>query len=648
MKGIKLTPFLLFVMLLVVLVFAMIFGSYMNPIVENMVNSGLSSSWKPVTTGSVAQYNNGAELDTIIPPSDDKQGVFYDTQNGSVIIAQDVASSSFTVLPRDSMGVPETVDNDSNIVKTNIDNVDAPWTYVMDNNVNENISVLYAPNKANTLVILIDNDSNQIKQVFKSSKGISTSILPVNLDTGILNNVNTNEYSKSGLKERIRLKLNGKKIDATKIAKDLFYSDKEGIIVGKADIEQALKSSDHFKDGLTRLNTDESLILGALIDESNLLNVVIVKEPGSGIYKLASSTTIPYSYPDGNPNDSASITVTTGDDSASGAAGAAGAAGASGSNGSNGSNGSAPGTDVNLCPRVVSDVNSESKCDDSDYIRRTEIVPPVCPMCPSYTAQASTCNLSIDKNGEMVDCTGKKYQPSQGVYGASPGTFDGSLGSSVENVVDDIADVTKTGITETGDVLNQTVDTAGNIVDKTVDTAGDVVDKTLDTAGDVVDKTVDSAGNVLDKTVDSAGNVLNKTVDSAGNLLGGVGDTLGDVASGLGQGLSGLGQGASGVIQGVSSDVAGLGGNIIDSTTGLIKDTGSGFMQLTEQQQQFMLQQQQMAQQGQGMMPQGYGGMPQQGYGGMPQQGYGYSYPQQCANNESNFMPITSDFSQFT
>jgi hypothetical protein len=657
MKGIKLTPFLLFVMLLVVLVFAMIFGSYMKPVLENMENSGETSTWNNVNEDiTVTAYNGNDKLYTIFPIIAGKNGYFFDGNNGSVIVTNDLTNSSdFTLLTRDSSGVPVTSENELETAPSQLIKTSSPWTYVDTAN---NFSILYCPNDANTLIIVIDNANNRIKQVFKSSKGISTTILPSNLDTAVKNNNNKRDYSTAGSQENVDITINGNTVQATKIAKQVFYSDEKGIVVGTPD--NTLKASKDFKTGVTRLSTDNILVIGCLIDDNSLLIVIIVKETDSAVYEVASSNYKQYTYVDGNPNDSASVTVTTGSGSDS----------SSGSSGSGSGSGSSPGSgaNVNLCPNSgYSGSGSGSKCDDSDYIKKTEIVPPVCPMCPSFSANASTCNLSIDSNGEIIDCNGKKYQPSDFVSGASPATFGGSLGSSIENVSDDIADIATTGITEAGDVLKGTVDTAGDVVDKTLDTAGEALDTTVDAAGNVVDKTLDTAGNVVDKTLDTASGALDTTVDAAGNIIGGVGDTIGDVASGLGQGLSGLGQGASEMVQGVSSNVADLGGNVIDSTTGLIRDTGSGFMQLSQQQQQQMLQQQQqMGQQG-GMMPQaqgyGQGGMmPQaQGYGqgGMMPQGYGqggmmpqgqggYSYPQQCANNESNFMPITSDFSQFT
>jgi len=56
---------------------------------------------------------------------------------------------------------------------------------------------------------------------------------------------------------------------------------------------------------------------------------------------------------------------------------------------------------------------------------------------------------------------------------------------------------------------------AANLANNTVNAAGNIVGKTVDTAGNIINRTFDTAGNIVDKTFDAAGNVVNTT----GNLL---------------------------------------------------------------------------------------------------------------------------------
>jgi hypothetical protein len=122
----------------------------------------------------------------------------------------------------------------------------------------------------------------------------------------------------------------------------------------------------------------------------------------------------------------------------------------------------------------------------NDYLLKTQIVPPVCPACPG-------CSGSVCTN-----CGGS---------GGSGTKTAGQQSLAFDN---------KTVVGATGNLVANTVDTAGNVVNKTVDVAGNVVGKTLDTAGNVVGKTFDTAGNIVGKTFDAAGNLLGSTADRLG------------------------------------------------------------------------------------------------------------------------------------
>jgi hypothetical protein len=63
--------------------------------------------------------------------------------------------------------------------------------------------------------------------------------------------------------------------------------------------------------------------------------------------------------------------------------------------------------------------------------------------------------------------------------------------------------------------------------------ATNLAGKTLDTAGNIVNKTVDTAGNIVNKTFDTAGNIVDKTFDAAGNVVNTTGGLLQSAGSGL-------------------------------------------------------------------------------------------------------------------
>ena len=63
--------------------------------------------------------------------------------------------------------------------------------------------------------------------------------------------------------------------------------------------------------------------------------------------------------------------------------------------------------------------------------------------------------------------------------------------------------------------------------------ATNLAGKTLDTAGNIVNKTVDTAGNIVNRTFDAAGNIVDKTFDAAGNAVNTTGGLLQSAGSGL-------------------------------------------------------------------------------------------------------------------
>jgi hypothetical protein len=63
--------------------------------------------------------------------------------------------------------------------------------------------------------------------------------------------------------------------------------------------------------------------------------------------------------------------------------------------------------------------------------------------------------------------------------------------------------------------------------------ATNLAGKTLDTAGNIVNKTVDTAGNIVNRTFDAAGNIVDKTFDAAGNVVNTTGGLLQSAGSGL-------------------------------------------------------------------------------------------------------------------
>ena len=144
----------------------------------------------------------------------------------------------------------------------------------------------------------------------------------------------------------------------------------------------------------------------------------------------------------------------------------------------------------------------------SDYLLKTQIVPPVCPACPACPNAGGSCvncggkggSGTLYGGGSLADVNG----PSSGIA---------SLGQSAGSAIQGTASALGNAALGTGIV-------AGSVVNNTVDTAGKIVGKTLDTAGNIVGGTVGTAGNIIGGTVGAASNLIQSAGSGVTNLLG--------------------------------------------------------------------------------------------------------------------------------
>lgn len=682
MKGIRLTPFLLFLILLLVLVVAMIFGYRSNSVLENM-ETGNTGDWMVTNSTPIENYYNNRTLDEVLSSSGSAEGYYFDPNNGNIVVSSGANSSTFTVLTRSSNGKPTTVTSsypeNTKSSASEITSMATPWSYQSNN-----MSLLYCPYQTSTFIVLIDNSTDNILAVFKNTNGQSYSLSMSDLaggqSTGITTNADLSLYSQLGVPQNDNIQVNGEAMKVVKIQNDVYYSKQQGVIVGSPGdfSDQSISSS--FQNGVSKQNNQGGsiMVLSVMIDSEHVLVAIVVKNNGN--YQVASSNIVAQKAGSQDAgDDSFSITLKTEGDNGS----LEGLVGSNGSNGSNSSSKNSSGkssssssdkckeddddedekpcyskhSKANDTPKSKCSLESKSKCDDDEYIRKTEIVPPVCPACPT-----TNCPLSVNSNGEIVDCTGKKIDmgqvqgANQGSFSSSPESWAGAVGGTAEQTVKSAGDTIQTGLKEAGD----TVQTGLQV-------AAPAVETTVKTAGSALENTVDQAGDALDKAFDTVGGAFNTTVGGVENIAGGIGQGLEDAGSGATSLLKDAGSG----VGDVAKDVVGFGNNVVNQTAGLIGGAGSGALEYAERGQQLeydkMLQQQQQqqaqGQPGQGQQGYGYqqsGYVPQQGYG-YPQQGFAYGQPQQCCYNQqptqgysyprscsSNFMPITNDFSQFT
>ena len=612
MGSIKLTPFVLFLILLLVLVVAMIFGYKTNLVVEG--NTANSASWNSSLGYGYNEYSPTA-IDIIYDDEVFNGGttkILFDPVTKNIIVPNPTGYSQFT---RDGKGIVSnvTTTGDVDTAPTSSGNSakTAPWSSAIDD-----LNILYSPSGTATVVIVIKpatatNETDQILAIFRNDDGGSHTFTPSPPDTGLSSVTSSaNLYKNPSDTTFDKITIDSDETQVLNMVPGVYWSKTSGICVKTGS--SSYDVSTDYKDGVSKqVSENNVLVITSMVTsagDSIILSNIITRSTGSTITPMYEISSVGFN------SDVMNTNITTFFVKGASPGASPGSGSGSGSN------------DSDFESRLLSILSKmepgstspspSTKCDDPRYMLKTEVIPPVCPACPACPA-SSGCNLSINTNGEIVDCNGKKYTPDE-LYKAagSPGTWAGAAAETA----DSIGDVAETGLKETGDVLGKTVDAAGNTITKTADTAG----------------------NLVTTTVDTAGNIVNKTVGTAADLAS-------ELASGIGKGISDAGSGLKDLVTDAGS-----------GAKDLVTGAGSGLMELSENQKKMYQQQQQgyPQQQQQGypqQQQQGYPQQQQQGYPQQQQQGYSYGYQQpvysnyqSCSGDGSNYMPITNDFSQFS
>lgn len=190
----------------------------------------------------------------------------------------------------------------------------------------------------------------------------------------------------------------------------------------------------------------------------------------------------------------------------------------------------------------------EDKSDD-DYIRKTQIVPPVCPSCPS----CPSCPKNGSVGGICTNCGGNggsgtlQMDGSSTVKDVSPATATAAPTVSVPPSTESSATLAQ----RAGNALEQTVESTGNVATKAITTTGDV----LKTTGGEVSSLVRSAGS---GTVDILKSTASGTKDILKSTGAGTADLLKSTASGATDLLKSAGSGAVGLLKSTGTGAASM------------------------------------------------------------------------------------------
>ena len=250
---------------------------------------------------------------------------------------------------------------------------------------------------------------------------------------------------------------------------------------------------------------------------------------------------------------------------------------------------------------------SQNTINTNDYMLKTQIVPPVCPSCPSTcmnTAINGTVNTPTANGGNV------SVPQNNGNVISNSSYYSNNVGNTVSN-----------GVQYSNNVLNNAVNTSGNIANNAINTTSTLLTSGASGATNLVKSGATGAVDLVESGASGATNLVKSGASGAVNL----------VESGA--------TGAVNLLKSAGSGAVGLIDNTVDKTTNVLNNLVSG------------------GNRG------GSGGNTSAYYGGtnLPVgNGYSapgfsqgappidnYSYYGALPNKGSNYIPITADFSAF-
>jgi len=614
----KISPLILFLILLIVLVVSVIFGNMLN--MEGFIS--FAQSKNSSETIIIPQYSSTTNVYKLY------DNIFVDNNNANLIEVDsttygnstsgntDLTGTSITnvyVTSRDAdtqsyasivtNGVVSAVNIDKSLINTKATSYNS-FSYQTQSTNTDKYSVLYIPWDTNTYIHVIDNTTNTNKGTFLFGSGsVMDQILYTNSVISITNSVADTDP------------------DINKLVKDTVYDSNKYLYKLSANVKYdisnsnlVLQQSDSSRIIYDRSNRSHTISTGNIsesaknvIASNTVVNVgynswVVFDSIGQKMVLYCSSTTntivaiVDYNSTtkqyylknvarfsstnlvNGDPN----YVIPIGGGSCSGSTSTATTTAST-------TSGNIPsllgqGSDSYISEYFKwywfwknSSGSSLANPNDQfseDYILKTQIVPPVCPSCPSCPSCSSNTTGSVCSN-----CGGN---------GGS-----GTLTTNGNTVVADTIKDKNIVSTAVGGAVDLGKDAVGGAVDLTKDTVGGAVDLTKDTVGGAVDLTKDTVKGAVGLTKETVGGAVGLAKDTVGGAVGLVKDTVGGAV-------------------GLAKDVLTPNPMYIGQTT---NNYGVQYGQPT--------------------------------YGTQTRNADIYSYYGALPSKSSNFMPITADFSSF-
>jgi hypothetical protein len=611
----KISPLILFLILLIVLVVSVIFGKLLN--LEGFVS--FAQSKNSSETIKIPQYSSRTLVYKLY------DNIFIDNRNANLIEVDsttygnavggntDLTGTSITTVYTTSRdadtksyasivtnGVVSAVNTDKSLISAKVPSYNS-FSYQTQSANTDKYSVLYIPWDTNTYIHVIDNTTNTNKGTFLFGSGsVMDQILYTTSVISITNSVADSDP------------------DINKLVKDTVYDPNKYVYKLSANVKYdisnanlVIKQSDSSRIIYDRSNRSHTISTGniseaakSVIAANTVTNVgynswVVFDTVGQKMVLYCSSATntivaiVNYNsttkqyylanvarFNSNNlVNGNANYVIPIGGASCSGSTATTTASTTSGSMPSLPGQGS----DSYMSEYFKwywfwknSSGSSSTNPNDQfseDYILKTQIVPPVCPSCPS----CPSCSTGTT-GGVCANCGG-----------------NGGSGTLTTNGNTVVADTIKD--------KNIVRSAVGGAVDLGKDAVGGAVDLGKDAVGGAVDLTKQTVGGAVGLGKDAVGGAVGLTKETVGGAVGLAKDTVG---------------GAIGLVKDTVGGAVGLAKDVLTPNPMYIGQTNSNGAQV---------------------------GQPR--YGTQTTNADIYSYYGALPSRSSNFMPITADFSSF-
>lgn len=214
----------------------------------------------------------------------------------------------------------------------------------------------------------------------------------------------------------------------------------------------------------------------------------------------------------------------------------------------------------------------EDKSSD-DYIRKTQIVPPVCPSCPSCPScpanRAEICTNCGGSGGSgTLQKDGKSIVREVPTTAIGPTTSVPPSATPAPSVAASTSTLSSipTGV---GNVLGATVESTGDVAKQTIQATGDVAKQTIQTTGDVLKTTGSETASILRSAATGATGLLRSAASGAVDIVKSAGSGAADIAKSTGSGAVGL-------VKSAGSGAADIVRSTGQGAVSLVKSAGTG------------------------------------------------------------------------